>query len=78
MDFGFTAASGVVEAQRAVGIAFAAIGIGALVSAAIMSIAAANLYTRNIHRDFINANPTDKQAAQMAMVLSVCTRRFND
>jgi len=41
-----------------VGIAFAAIGIGALVPAAIMSIAAANLYTRNIHREFINKNPT--------------------
>jgi SSS family solute:Na+ symporter len=37
-----------------VGIAFAAVGIGALVPAAIMSIAAANLYTRNIHREFIN------------------------
>ncbi|MFZ0778115.1 MAG: sodium:solute symporter, partial [Xanthobacteraceae bacterium] len=36
-----------------VGIAFAAVGIGALVPAAIMSIAAANLYTRNIHREFI-------------------------
>src|SRR6266446_2532952 len=35
-----------------VGIAFAAIGIGALVPAAIMSIAATNLYTRNIHREF--------------------------
>ena len=44
-----------------VGIAFAAIGIGALVPAAIMSIAAANLYTRNIHREFINKNP-DRQA----------------
>ena len=43
-----------------VGIAFAAVGIGALVPAAIMSIAAANLYTRNIHREFINKNPTDK------------------
>jgi SSS family solute:Na+ symporter len=45
---------------------FAAIGIGALVPAAIMSIAAANLYTRNIHREFINKNPTDKQESQMA------------
>src|SRR5438270_375319 len=34
------------------GIALAAIGIGALVPAAIMSIAAANLYTRNIHRAY--------------------------
>ncbi|HYK53091.1 MAG TPA: sodium:solute symporter, partial [Candidatus Eremiobacteraceae bacterium] len=32
------------------GVCLAAIGIGALVPAAIMSIAAANLYTRNIHR----------------------------
>ena len=46
-----------------VGVAFAAIGIGALVPAAIMSIAAANLYTRNIHREFINPNPTNKQEA---------------
>ncbi len=36
-----------------VGVTFAAIGIGALVPAAIMSIASANLYTRNIHREFI-------------------------
>src|SRR6185312_6860775 len=41
-----------------VGVAFAAIGIGALVPAAIMSIAAANLYTRNIHREFIDKNTT--------------------
>src|SRR4029079_18246165 len=34
-----------------VGVAFAAIAIGALVPAAIMSIAAANLFTRNIYRD---------------------------
>ena len=44
-----------------VGIAFAAIGIGALVPAAIMSIAAANLYTRNIHREFINRNRPTKR-----------------
>ncbi|MGB7098924.1 MAG: sodium:solute symporter, partial [Xanthobacteraceae bacterium] len=54
-----------------VGIAFAAVGIGALVPAAIMSIAAANLYTRNIHREFINRNPTDKQEAQMAKWVSL-------
>ena len=49
-----------------VGIAFAAIGIGALVPAAIMSIAAANLYARNIHREFINQHPTDRQEARIA------------
>jgi SSS family solute:Na+ symporter len=57
-----------------VGIAFAAIGIGALVPAAIMSIAAANLYTRNIHREFINRNPTDKQEAQMAKWVSLVVK----
>ncbi len=57
-----------------VGIAFAAIGIGALVPAAIMSIAAANLYTRNIHREFINKNPTDKQEAQMAKWVSLIVK----
>lgn len=53
------------------GIAFAAIGIGALVPAAIMSIAAANLYTRNIHREFINRNPTPKQESQIAKIVSL-------
>jgi SSS family solute:Na+ symporter len=57
-----------------VGVAFAAIGIGALVPAAIMSIAAANLYTRNIHREFINKNPTGKQEAQMAKLVSLVVK----
>ena len=57
-----------------VGIAFAAVGIGALVPAAIMSIAAANLYTRNIHREFINANPTDREEAQMAKWVSLIVK----
>ena len=57
-----------------VGVAFAAIGIGALVPAAIMSIAAANLYTRNIHREFINPNPTPKQEAQMAKWVSLIVK----
>ena len=57
-----------------VGIAFAAVGVGALVPAAIMSIAAANLYTRNIHREFINRSPTDKQEAQMAKWVSLIVK----
>ena len=57
-----------------VGIAFAAIGVGALVPAAIMSIAAANLYTRNIHREFINKNPTDKQESQIAKTVSLIVK----
>ena len=57
-----------------VGVAFAAIGIGALVPAAIMSIAAANLYTRNIHGEFINRNPTPKQEAQLAKWASLIVK----
>ncbi len=57
-----------------VGIAFAAVGIGALVPAAIMSIAAANLYTRNIHREFVNQNPTDKQEARVAKLVSLLVK----
>src|SRR5271170_156655 len=49
-----------------VGVAFAAIGTGALVPAAIMSIAAANLFTRNVYREFFHVRATDKQEAQMA------------
>ncbi len=57
-----------------VGIAFAAIGIGALVPAAIMSIAAANLFTRNIYREFINPNPSDRHEAQMAKWVSLVVK----
>ena len=57
-----------------VGIAFAAVGIGALVPAAIMSIAAANLYTRNIYREFINTSPTDKQESQIAKLVSLVVK----
>jgi SSS family solute:Na+ symporter len=57
-----------------VGVAFAAIGIGALVPAAIMSIAAANLYTRNIHCEFINRNPTPRQEAQLAKWVSLVVK----
>jgi SSS family solute:Na+ symporter len=57
-----------------VGFAFAAIGIGALVPAAIMSIAAANLYTRNIHHEFFHKAPTPKQEAQMAKWVSLIVK----
>ena len=57
-----------------VGIAFAAIGIGALVPAAIMSIASANLYARNIHREFINPSISDKGEAQVAKWVSLIVK----
>ena len=57
-----------------VGVAFAAIGIGALVPAAIMSIAAANLYTRNIHKQFVNRNMTDAQETNVAKLVSLIVK----
>ena len=43
------------------GVAFAAIGIGALVPAAIMSIAAANLFTRNIYKEYLRRDATPRR-----------------
>jgi SSS family solute:Na+ symporter len=57
-----------------VGVAFAAIGIGALVPAAIMSIAAANLFTRNIYREFFHAKASDNQESQMAKWVSLIVK----
>jgi SSS family solute:Na+ symporter len=57
-----------------VGVAFAAIGIGALVPAAIMSIAAANLFTRNIYREFFRAECSDRQESQMAKWVSLIVK----
>jgi solute:Na+ symporter, SSS family len=57
-----------------VGIAFAAIAIGALVPAAIMSIAAANLFTRNIYREFIRPNCTAQEETQMAKWISLVVK----
>jgi SSS family solute:Na+ symporter len=57
-----------------VGLAFAAIAIGALVPAAIMSIAAANLWTRNIYKEFLSPNCTPAQESQMAKVVSLIVK----
>jgi solute:Na+ symporter, SSS family len=56
------------------GVAFAAIVIGALVPAAIMSIAAANLWTRNVYKAFINRNATHKQEATQSKVVSLVVK----
>ncbi|GLY36286.1 solute:Na+ symporter, SSS family protein [Amycolatopsis sp. NBRC 101858] len=56
------------------GIAFAAIGIGALVPAAIMSIAAANLWTRNIYKEYIRKNATPQQEAKQAKLASLVVK----
>jgi SSS family solute:Na+ symporter len=56
------------------GVAYAAIGIGALVPAAIMSIAAANLFTRNIYREYLNKNATDAQEANVSKLVSLVVK----
>jgi SSS family solute:Na+ symporter len=56
------------------GIAFAAIGIGALVPAAIMSIAAANLFTRNIYKEYLRKDATPGQEAKVSKVTSLVVK----
>jgi len=56
------------------GIALAAIAVGALVPAAIMSIAASNLFTRNIYRDFFKPNATPEQEAKVSKLTSLVVK----
>jgi SSS family solute:Na+ symporter len=56
------------------GIGYAAIVIGALVPAAIMSIAAANLFTRNIYREFFAPNATPAQETRVAQTVSLIVK----
>ncbi len=57
-----------------VGFAFAAIAIGALVPAAVMSIGAANTFTRNIWRPFVSPTMTGEQEAGMAKLFSLVVK----
>lgn len=52
------------------GFAFAAISIGALVPAAVMSIAAANLFTRNIYKEYFRPNCTEREESEVAKIAS--------
>ncbi|HET7307864.1 MAG TPA: sodium:solute symporter, partial [Gammaproteobacteria bacterium] len=56
------------------GLGFAAIAIGALVPAAIMSIAAANLFTRNIYREFLRPECSAKHEAGTAKFVSLLVK----
>ncbi|HEX5421831.1 MAG TPA: sodium:solute symporter, partial [Gammaproteobacteria bacterium] len=56
------------------GFGFAAIAIGALVPAAIMSIAAANLFTRNIYREFFRPACSDKEESSTAKLISLVVK----
>jgi solute:Na+ symporter, SSS family len=56
------------------GVAFAAIAIGALVPAAVMSIAAANLFTRNVWKEFVRSDISDRQESQIAKIASLIVK----
>jgi len=56
------------------GFAFAAIAIGALVPASIMSIAAANLFTRNIYRAYIRPNYSEREETTVARITSLVVK----
>jgi solute:Na+ symporter, SSS family len=56
------------------GVAFAAVAIGALVPAAIMSIAAANLWTRNVYKAFLRPNASHADEARQSKVVSLIVK----
>jgi solute:Na+ symporter, SSS family len=56
------------------GFSFAAIAIGALVPAAIMSIAAANLFTRNIYKEFVRPACTPREESTVAKLASLVVK----
>ncbi|MFT2213928.1 monocarboxylate uptake permease MctP [Rhizobium giardinii] len=56
------------------GFAFAAIAIGALVPAAVMSIGAANLFTRNFWKAYVDPNVSDAGEAKVAKLTSLVVK----
>jgi SSS family solute:Na+ symporter len=56
------------------GFAYAAIGIGALVPAAVMSIGAANLFTRNFWKAYVNPEIDHAGEAQVAKITSLIVK----
>ncbi|GLY31264.1 monocarboxylate uptake permease MctP [Kineosporia sp. NBRC 101731] len=56
------------------GVAYAAIGIGALVPASIMSIAAANLFTRNVYKEYLKRDATPAQEAGVSKITSLVVK----
>jgi solute:Na+ symporter, SSS family len=56
------------------GFAFAAIAIGALVPAAVMSIGAANLFTRNVWKSYVNPDISHAGEASVAKISSLVVK----
>lgn len=57
-----------------VGVAMAAIAIGALVPAAIMAIAAANLFARNLYREYARPNCSEDEESTVAKLVSLVVK----
>jgi len=57
-----------------VGVAFAAIAIGALVPAAVMSIAAANLFTRSVYKAYLRPRASHADEARVAKIVSLLVK----
>jgi len=56
------------------GFAFAAIAIGALVPAAVMSIAAANLFSRNVWKEYVNPAADAGEQTRVAKIASLVVK----
>ncbi len=56
------------------GFAFAGIAIGALVPAAVMSIGAANTFTRNVWKPFVDPAIAPREEAQLAKLMSLIVK----
>jgi len=56
------------------GFCLAAVAIGALVPAAIMSIAASNLFTRNLYGSFVRRKMEPHEESQMAKIVSLVVK----
>jgi len=57
-----------------VGFVFAGIAIGALVPAAVMSIGAANTFTRNVWKPFVNPKMSGEEEAVLAKLMSLVVK----
>jgi solute:Na+ symporter, SSS family len=56
------------------GVAFAAIAVGALVPAAVMAIAAANLFSRNIWREYVHPAMSRREEATVSKIVSLLVK----
>jgi SSS family solute:Na+ symporter len=56
------------------GVAFSAIAIGALVPSAIMSIAAANLFTRNVYKEYLKPDADAADEAKVSKLTSLVVK----